>query len=1411
MKKLQPIYAVFLVLFLLYAFSSGLSSQDTGAPGEGNCTRCHATGNASFDGAVTLQGLPDVVIPNTTYSISVVTKVNAGSPSRAGFQMVILDGADNNAGNMTNPANGAAVKETGGKNYLDHSPAQSFNGVDSVAWTVDWTAPSTIANDSIKVYINSIIGNGGGSSNDLMVSSQTAHVFQVATALPVEVTILEANDLSCFGANDGFAAISATGGVEPFTYQWSNDSTTASISNLSIGRYTVTATDAEGMTGMATVTINQPAEIGVSIANLVNVNCNNPVGSATASVSGGVAPFSYLWDTGDTAVTVSLAAGMHRVTVTDANECTGSNFFTITEDTRAPIAAAGLDITVTCADTNTTSVQLDASDTSAGLGVTYLWTTTDGNIVSGDTTLSPVVDATGSYILMVTNRANGCTAVDTAIVTFDVIRPTANAGADQLIDCSNTTAVLDGSGSSQGANIVYTWTTADGSIMSGAVTSMLTVSSAGTYDLTVSNSDTGCDAVDTVLVTQDADLPMISASVDGQLDCNNVTLTLNGTGSTGDNITYLWTTADGNFVSGDNTLTPMVDAAGTYVLTVTNSANNCTAMASVVVTRDTVLPVINAGSAATLTCSATSLVLNGTGDSSATVTYLWTSADGNIVSDATTLTPTVDAAGTYTLTATNTLSGCTSTAAVVISQDADLPVVDAGSNPILGCETTAVTLSASGSEGAGFTYLWTTTDGNIVSGDATLMPTVDAAGTYVLTITNMVSGCTASDMVMVTQDASIPDVSVGENIQIGCNSNDAVQVTGNAAMGDNIVYVWTTEGGQITSDPTLLTVTISGAGTYTLTATDTLSSCSGNASLTVTTVTPPIANAGSTTTLGCGTASLTLNGSNSIGENLAYSWTTSNGIIAAGNNTAMPTVSAPGTYMLNIVDTLTGCDASASVVVVQATTSDLFAASGDAVQLTCATSSVTLVGNGSSGENIIYTWSTENGNIIAGGNTLMPTIDAPGRYFLTVTDTLSGCEASSSINISQDIDAPVANAGMTQQLNCSTTSVTLEGSADQAFNLTYTWSTENGNIVSGANTATPEVNAVGTYQLTIVDTFSNCSSSALVEVTADADLPAVNPGNNLQLDCNNDTLTLGGSVNMVDNIVTIWETMDGNIIGDATSLNPMVDAVGTYRLTATDTTSGCTTSASIMVSTNTTKPTVEAGAAEQFFCDNSSLTIDGMVSGGTNFTYFWCTEDGNIVTGGDAPTVEISGAGLFEFIVTNTDNGCKNADTVVVTGIESPTIALDTINDSLVLVGMGGTLPYTYEWAGEAIAIDSSLANLENGDYSVTITDANGCTDVAMFTIDMVSALNNLEEEIESLQVYPNPANKYFDINVAFTDVQTGSILIMNKVGQQVWQRPFTDKNIDLEVAVTDWSSGLYYMMIQTEKGVRTEEIVIIK
>jgi uncharacterized protein YuzB (UPF0349 family) len=106
---------------------------------------------------------------------------------------------------------------------------------------------------------------------------------------------------------------------------------------------------------------------------------------------------------------------------------------------------------------------------------------------------------------------------------------------------------------------------------------------------------------------------------------------------------YSWTTVDGNIVSGETTLTPVVDVVGSYVLSVLNSENGCSETASVSVTEDGAVPSLLIAPADELTCVVDELELDASGSSSgARIDVLWKTVDGNIVSGGTNLQPTVN-------------------------------------------------------------------------------------------------------------------------------------------------------------------------------------------------------------------------------------------------------------------------------------------------------------------------------------------------------------------------------------------------------------------------------------------------------------------------------------------------------------------------------------------------------------------------------------------------------------------------------------------------------------------------------------------------------------------------------------------------------------------------------------------------
>lgn len=131
-------------------------------------------------------------------------------------------------------------------------------------------------------------------------------------------------DVPCRGESAGSIDLSVIGGVAPYTYLWSNGSTNEDLSGLAAGTYSVTVTDAKGNEGSLSVVISEPeTRVSVSVGNAEV--CKGSSTTMTATVSGGAAPYSYLWSNGATTPSIEVSvAGTYSVSVTDANSCSTS-------------------------------------------------------------------------------------------------------------------------------------------------------------------------------------------------------------------------------------------------------------------------------------------------------------------------------------------------------------------------------------------------------------------------------------------------------------------------------------------------------------------------------------------------------------------------------------------------------------------------------------------------------------------------------------------------------------------------------------------------------------------------------------------------------------------------------------------------------------------------------------------------------------------------------------------------------------------------------------------------------------------------------------------------------------------------------------------------------------------------------
>ncbi|MBS1624623.1 MAG: T9SS type A sorting domain-containing protein [Bacteroidetes bacterium] len=622
---------------------------------------------------------------------------------------------------------------------------------------------------------------------------------------PAPAAAISASGPTTFCA-PGSVTLTASGGGN---YLWSTGATTSAITVSTSGTYTVTVTTpATGCTATASQVVTAGASPTASATS--TTTCSHA--SATITASGGG---TYLWSTGATTASLTIASPAttttYTVTVTNAAGCTASASGTITEDS------------ATATVTNPAVCEGNVATMRATGGGTYLWST-------GSTTDTIQSLTAGVYSVTVTDAA-GCSATTSGIIT---VNPIPTPSVNDTTICPGRTAKLTATGGS-----IYVWST-------GATTTSITTSTAGTYTVTATNMGS-CTATASGTVTVAANP---AAAVNNGVICSGNPATLTATGGT----SYVWST-------GAITASISASTTGSYTVTVTNAAT-CTATATSTVTAAS-YPTATVNSPSM--CVGTSATLTASGG----VSYLWSTG-------ATTASITVSPASTttYSVTVTNA-GGCTASAVSTVTVNA-LPAASATGGPI--CSGTAATLTASG----GTSYVWS-------NSATTASTTTTVAGTYYVTVTNA-SGCTATASATATVAAKpTPAVTGGSACK---NTNITMSATGGGT------YLWNT--GVTTSS---FAVAPAATTTYTVTVTNAAgctASASGTATVWALPTTTPSSNSpillNSTINLTSGAAAGTSPYTYAWSGPSAYTSTTANPSIAS----AAP--SKAGIYYLTVTD-----------------------------------------------------------------------------------------------------------------------------------------------------------------------------------------------------------------------------------------------------------------------------------------------------------------------------------------------------------------------------------------------------------------------------------------------------------------------------------------------------------------------------
>jgi len=742
------------------------------------------------------------------------------------------------------------------------------------------------------------------------------------------------------------------------------------------------------------------------------------------------------------------------------------------------------------------------------------------------------------------------------------------------LTCVNTSDILTASSTTTGAT--YNWG-------AGITTATNTVTVPATYTVTATAPANGCTATASTNVIQNIIAPNANIAPPVVLTCSVTSETLTAS-STTTGVGYNW--GNGIFTNTNNISNP-----GTYTVTVTDITNGCTSSASALVTRTGVPPTASIASPTLITCANPTETLTASSTTN-NATYSW-GVGANSASYS------ISVAGTYTVTVTDPSNGCTTSAAVSVSQNINAPDASVSTPPNLTCAVTNVTITAV-SNTPGATFNWG-------SGNTSSTVSESVPGNYTVTITDPSNGCITLATAAVTQNLTAPNLFIAQPASLTCIVNSVTLIASSTTTGTT--FNW---GGGITTPA----YTVSAIGNYIVTATNPQTECTATASAVVNRIGSP--------SIGVTNTDVSCNG----GNNGTITVNVTGGVapyqFAWSNNATSGSLSGlqAGMYVVTVTDAI-GCTVSESKMIGQPS----------ALHITVSHTDVSC--NGLSDGNIAasvtggvspYSYAWSNGSTTAG----ITGINA-GQYELTITDN-NQCTADQITSILQP---------SLLELTASTTNTSCFGTNDGTVQLTanggtpaYTFSWNDGSINQNRTSL-----SAGNYSVTITDQHQ-CKTALQITITQPE---AINLTSQIiQPTCPQNGHD--GSISLVatggDSVYHFrWST--GEQINQLTHLQ-----TGTYQVTATDT-KGCSVTESFtlnylynFVIHASQSVSINLGQSTEL-----SYSVDG--NAGNISSNIWSPGYGLSCTECLNPTASPNVSTIYQITVMN-QAGCPATDTVIV-------------------------------------------------------------------------------------------------------------------------------------------------------------------
>lgn len=344
----------------------------------------------------------------------------------------------------------------------------------------------------------------------------------------------------------------------------------------------------------------------------------------------------------------------------------------------------------------------------------------------------------------------------------------------------------------------------------------------------------------------------------------------------------------------------------------------------------------------------------------------------------------------------------------------------------------------------------------------------------------------------------------------------------------------------------------------------------------------------------------------------------------------------------------------------------------------------------------------------------------------------------------------------------------------------------------------------GSHSVTIYDA-SGCSNSFDFTIGGDLGVSSVSSSFTQSTAC----LSPDGSatVTIQPNPTSYsWNTNPVQTDSTATNL-----AAGTYVCTVI-TSTGCSVPYTVVVTpANGANANLSSAPAK---CNGTaSGTAFSAPTGGTSpYTFVWNTVPPQL---NDTATALAPG----DYVVTVTDSeGCSTTDTVTVADAPAITLASSTIvgqssnsnpDGSITVNIAGGAGSFSYSWNTTPVQTTNTASNLGAGSYSVTVTDANSCTQSFSLTVPNYTGIKESSNS-NLVSVFPNPTKGLLNIKFEGIKSNSVSIKVFNTSGQMVYSS-INKTNANGSISSIDfepYANGIYFVQISSDKEVITKRVI---